>query len=82
MMVVNSITSAAALAAFREMQRLRTQRHYLELTQLEIAQHLGVARSTIATWETGRFSPSLEHFMGLCICLKARVAVTFPHRSY
>jgi predicted unusual protein kinase regulating ubiquinone biosynthesis (AarF/ABC1/UbiB family) len=39
-----------------ESSRLRRVRNELELTQRELADHLGVAASAIAQWESGRYS--------------------------
>jgi putative transcriptional regulator len=39
------------------LKRLRQRRG---LTQAELARRIGVHRVTIATWETGRFRPSVD----------------------
>lgn len=38
---------------------LRRYRENNEMTQKEVANKLGVAKSTISNWETGRFYPTL-----------------------
>ncbi|OUS73124.1 transcriptional regulator [Pseudoalteromonas sp. A601] len=40
---------------------IRTQRfHHNEMTQQQLADHVGVTRQTIAAIEAARYSPSLE----------------------
>lgn len=40
---------------------IRTQRfHHNEMTQQQLADHVGVTRQTIAAIESARYSPSLE----------------------
>jgi len=36
---------------------VKALRHHLELTQMELAQELGVRQSTISEWETGAYEP-------------------------
>lgn len=44
-------------------QRLRASRLLAGLEQAEIAQRLGVARTTVSTWEQGKTEPSATHFV-------------------
>lgn len=38
-------------------KRLRTARSKAALTQSQLAERLGVAQSTVSSWETGTFAP-------------------------
>ena len=41
---------------------LRAARSNANLTQAEAAKKIGVSRDTIANWESGKTSPSVERF--------------------
>lgn len=51
--------------------RLRRARIARRLSQAEVAQAIGVARSSIATWETGRGNPEFVHLEPLARSLGA-----------
>lgn len=40
-------------------QRIRARRRSLELTQADLAQHIGVSRQTVITMERGDYAPSV-----------------------
>lgn len=50
-------------------RRLREERAQRSLTQAALAAQLGVAQATYAGWETGRTTPSPEHFATLASLL-------------
>ena len=41
-------------------KRLKSLREKKQLSQKELASHIGVARATVASWETGRREPDYE----------------------
>lgn len=47
------------------MNRIKQLRKEKKLSQLELAQKLGVAQSTLSTWETGRFEPDSKSLIAL-----------------
>jgi transcriptional regulator with XRE-family HTH domain len=53
-------------------------RHRRGLTQAELAEQCGLARSYLAHLETGRTSSSLEHILRLLRRSGARVTVEWP----
>jgi transcriptional regulator with XRE-family HTH domain len=48
---------------------MRRQRQRLGLRQKDVAQSLGVDRSTVASWETGRAYPDPRHLAPLAALL-------------
>ncbi len=53
---------------------IRHYRHALSLTQDDLAVRIGVARSTIAQWETGRTEPRLGALMRVSLALGITVS--------
>jgi putative transcriptional regulator len=53
------------------LKRLRERRG---LTQAQLATRIGVHRVTVATWETGRYRPSIDLLPRLAKALKVSVA--------
>lgn len=45
---------------------LKAARVNAELTQLEAAKRLGVCKSTIMNWESGKSSPTADNLKALC----------------
>jgi putative transcriptional regulator len=45
------------LAQQWDRERLQAQRHYLRMTQRQLADKLGMRQQTISEWETGIYSP-------------------------
>lgn len=52
------------------LKRLRERRG---LTQAQLASRIGVHRVTIATWETGRYRPSIDALPRLAKALNVKV---------
>lgn len=46
-------------------ERLREIRNYLELTQQQVADAIGVTRSTYAYYETGKTQPSIKTLLAI-----------------
>ncbi len=44
-------------------RRLRAARLLADLEQADMADRIGVARTTVSAWETGRTEPSASHFV-------------------
>ena len=59
--------------AFQDAVRARRERR--GLTQIELAQALGVKRETISQWENGKHRPSLARLRALDSCLEAEGAL-------
>lgn len=38
-------------------RRIRALRQHLGLTQVEMAEHLGIRQQTVSEWETGQYEP-------------------------
>lgn len=54
-------------------ERLRRLRYAAEMTQLNVAQRVGVARSTYALWETDARRPDVESLTRLAALFQIRV---------
>lgn len=64
--VINSLIHALALLIARQPERLasdraRFLRKYLRVTQLALAERMGIARETVADWERGENAISAQH---------------------
>ena len=51
------------------MTKLGTLRKAAGLTQQQLADHMGVSRSTVAMWETGENAPSSKYLLELAKAL-------------
>jgi transcriptional regulator with XRE-family HTH domain len=49
---------------------MKARREHLRLRQVDVAEALGVERSTVASWETGRASPEARLILPLAKLLK------------
>ncbi len=38
-------------------ERIRALRQHMGLTQVEMAEHLGIRQQTVSEWETGQYEP-------------------------
>ena len=56
---------------------IRVKRAEYELTQTDLAEHVGVTRQTIAFIEKGEFSPSITLSLKLAAALKTPIAELF-----
>lgn len=56
---------------------IRIKRAEHELTQTDLAKHVGVTRQTIAFIEKGEFSPSITLSLSLATALKTPIAELF-----
>jgi transcriptional regulator with XRE-family HTH domain len=62
------------LVAWKPAATLKRLRERRGLTQAELAAAIGVHRVTVATWETGRFRPSVDMLPRLAKLLDVDVA--------
>lgn len=58
--------------------RVRTLREAAQLTQKQLAGHLGVSTNTVARWEMGRCQPSYYALGRLALVLHVGVETLFP----
>lgn len=55
---------------------LRALRLRTDLSQTDVAEHLGVSRQTIVAWESGDVSPSLDSARQMLGLYRATIAAT------
>ncbi|WP_042380830.1 helix-turn-helix transcriptional regulator [Corynebacterium resistens] len=60
---------------------LRTARRDAPLTQLQLAEAVGVSRQTIANIERGDYSPSVHLALNICRCLNKTVEEVFGEKQ-
>ena len=53
---------------------IRAARRHAGLSQVELAEHLGIAQSSVSQWEKGVTLPSTRHMLGLLQRFPASVA--------
>lgn len=53
---------------------VKRARELAGFTQDQLAARLGVQRTAVALWESGRFQPNAANFSGLCHTLNVREA--------
>lgn len=70
--------SAAAAAVGEQIRRAREQRR---LTQIQLANQLGVSQTAISYWEQGRRSPDLDDLVALADVLETDVAAFFQQAA-
>jgi len=57
--------------------RIRQRRIMLDITQQELADKIGIAKSSVCTWENGRTSPDIVHINKLCAILNTTPSILF-----
>lgn len=62
-------------------RQLRAVREYLGLSQAGFAHHCGVSRSTIDSYETGRYAPSPETQAAIANAVRNTPGVSWRRRS-
>ena len=61
--------------------RLRHYRNYIQLTQDELADKIGVSQKTISSWETGRSEPTIKELTRLSILFDCTLAALTDTRE-
>jgi transcriptional regulator with XRE-family HTH domain len=72
-MVVNSGTGEWAVAFGNEIERVRKGRG---LTQVQLAEAVGVGQAQVARWEAGKYEVKLETVQGVCTGLGCAAAIS------
>lgn len=81
--LIRSLRSVDAKLAKRIRQQVRPRfaawlkkaRYAADLTQAEVAQHIGLTRVAFTNYEAGKQGCSIEMFLALCNCLSAEPVV-------
>ncbi len=63
-------------------ERLKEQRIEKGLLQQELANHLGLAKSTVSGWEVGRNQPNYDLLIELSIFFEVSVDYLIGRRNY
>lgn len=64
-MLVGDITMSGEIAE-RIIEKLKSSRNKMGLTQAQVAHDLGVKTNTYANWEQGRAEPSIDMIYKIC----------------
>ena len=53
-------------------KRIKTRRNELNITQLQLAEKIGISNNHLSSIENGKDVPRLENFVRICECLNTR----------
>jgi transcriptional regulator with XRE-family HTH domain len=71
-------TRRSAIHAQLAGQRIRATREDLGLTQLQLAERLGVSQPVVAALETGRGNPTIGQLAAVAAALQVGLDIAFP----